>query len=150
MYYPAEAVVHAVGPMVAKIINKEHIPKEASVIARTGHVIEVTPDGTFSHERCYLPKNEQSKHIGRPDTNDTMNDTSEVEFCKLFDLLHLLEHAKGDKEAADPEEGVHCEVGSRNESRYAWSGEDVERLCPVFDVGQAEPHIVAVYDPRNR
>lgn len=46
--------------MIAKIIDKEHIPYKTTVIAGTGHVIESTPDRSISYEGCYFPENEQS------------------------------------------------------------------------------------------
>lgn len=78
-----------------------------------------------------------------------MKYSPEVKLCKAFDFFELFEHTHGDEQASDPKEGVHCKVCSRSECGNSWSGQDVQALSPVFDVGESKPLIVTVDDPED-
>lgn len=135
--------------MVFEIVDKEHVPQDSSVIAGATYGVVVTPNRAIPEVWCYLPENENRQHVGRPDSDESMEDCPEVEFGETLDLFELLKHTHRDEEPSDPEEGVDGEVGRRGECGDPWSGQDVEAFSPVLDVGESKPLVVPVNDPAD-
>lgn len=135
--------------MVLEIVDEEHIPQHPAIVAGAAQVVEHPPDRPAAHKRRHLPEHQDGDHVGRPDADESVQDSPEVEPHEALGLLELLQHAHGDQEATDPEESVDCEVGCGDDGGHAGGGQDVERLGPVFDVHEAEPGVVAEDDPED-
>jgi len=135
--------------VVSEVVDEEHVPEHSAVVAGAAQLVEVAPDGPAAEEGRDLPEDEDGDHVGGPDADEAVQDGPEVELPEALHPLELLEHAEGDEEAADPEEGVDCEVGGRHEGGHSWCGEDVCRLGPVLDVHEPEPGVVAEDDPED-
>lgn len=136
--------------MTVEVVQEEHVPDNSSVVAGAGQGVEGSPDGAAAEERSNLPEQQNGYHVGRPDSDETMQDAPEQESHKLLDLFDLLQHPDGHQEPSDPEEGVHCKISSRGKSGHSWHAEDLNAFRPVPDVGESDPLIVAVDHPEDR
>lgn len=133
--------------MVAKVIDKEHIPEHTTVVAAVGEDEKGVPNGSIAKVGRKLPEDEDDEHVGGPDTDEAMEDGSSPEEEHILGLLHLWEEANGDEKASDPEESIDSKVSSRGKGGQPRSLHDLRRLHPVLDVHDGEPHPVPEHYP---
>lgn len=136
--------------MIFEVINKEHIPEDTSIVATSGCITVAHPNGSIAQIRCYLPEEKNCQHVSGPDTDQSVEDGSEIKFDKTFCLLHLVHQTDCDQESSDPEESVNCEISSWDKSGETWSIENVKSFHPIFYVHESEPHIMSENNPENR
>jgi hypothetical protein len=108
--YPSKAVLSSVWSMVSKIIDEKHIPKNSTIVTFTSEIIESIPNRSITKVRSYFPENQNSNHVGGPDSDESMNDTSKIERNKFDFFLHLIQHAHCNQKSSNPEENIDSKV----------------------------------------
>ncbi len=135
--------------MVLEIVNEEHVPENAPVVAAVGQHPEGFPDGARAHKGSDLPENQYGNHVSRPNPDKPVQDTATIEGQEVLGLADLVDEPDRDQKSSNPEEGVDCEVSSGAESGDSRSGEYLGAVEEILDIENSKPHIMTHDDPHD-